>query len=233
MRLWRQLSPRRKRQFTAVTGLVVLSALAEVVSLGAVLPFLAVLTSPERVLKYPVVVRMMDALGIGSLAQLVLILAGVFALAALMAGASRMLVLWVSMRVAYAAGADFSCDVYRRTLYQGYEIHIMRNSSELISGITGKVADTVNVLSLLLTLLNACVLLVFITIALFVIDPVAGGWESTVVASPANTLKWSKHSKKGSAEFATFCSMERSPCISISIARLTMLCAERREIPSS
>jgi ATP-binding cassette, subfamily B, bacterial PglK len=171
LRLWQHLSRRRKRQFTALTGLVVLSALAEVVSLGSVLPFLAVLTSPDRVLKYPIVERMMDRLGIASLAQLVLVLAAGFALAALVAGASRMLVLWVSTRVAYAAGADFSCDVYRRTLYQPYEIHINRNSSELISGITGKVAETIYALNSLLTLLNACVLLLFITSALFIIDP--------------------------------------------------------------
>jgi ATP-binding cassette, subfamily B, bacterial PglK len=190
MRLWRHLSRRRKRQFTALTGLVVLSALLEVVSLGSVLPFLAVLTSPERVLKYPVVMRMMERLGITSVTQLVLFLAAGFALMALVAGASRMLVLWVSTRVAYAAGADFSCDVYRRTLYQPYEVHLMRNSSELISGITGKVAETVNVVALLLMLLNACVLVIFITSALFVIDPVVASLATAGFGGGYALITW-------------------------------------------
>jgi ABC-type multidrug transport system fused ATPase/permease subunit len=197
MRLWQHLSRRRKRQFTALTGLVVLSALAEVVSLGSVLPFLAVLTSPERVLKYPIVERMMDRLGIASLTQLVLLLAAGFALAALVAGASRMLVLWVSTRVAYAAGADFSCDVYRRTLYQPYEIHINRNSSELISGITGKVAETIWVLNSLLTLLNACVLLLFITSALFIIDPAVASLATAGFGGGYALITWVTRSRLG------------------------------------
>jgi len=108
---------------------------------------------------------------ITSLKQLVLLMAVGFAVAAMVAGASRMLVLWVSTRVAYGAGADFGSELYRRTLYQPYHVHIMRNSSELISAVTGKVEETVHVLGLMLTLLNACMLLIFITSALFVIDP--------------------------------------------------------------
>jgi ABC-type multidrug transport system fused ATPase/permease subunit len=206
MRLWQHLSRRRKRQFTALMGLVVLSALAEVASVGSILPFLAVLTSPERVLKYPIVVRMMDGLGITSLTQLVLFLAAGFALAALVAGASRLLVLWVSMRVAYAAGADLSCDVYRRTLYQPYEIHIMHNSSELISGITGKVAETVIVLTQILTLLNAFVVLMFITIALFVIDPAVASLATVgfgggyAVITRVNRKRLARNSRRVAAE---------------------------------
>ncbi len=172
MRLWRQLKQRRKRQFIAIMGLVVVSALAEVVSLGAVLPFLGVLTAPERVLKYPLVAHLMRLVGVTSSGQLVLLLAGGFAVTAIVAGALRMLLLWVSTRVAYATGADFSSDVYRRTLYQPYQMQIMRNSSELISGITGKLGDTVNILNQLLTLLSSSVLLVFIMGALFAIDPI-------------------------------------------------------------
>jgi ABC-type multidrug transport system fused ATPase/permease subunit len=171
-RLWHALSRRRKRQFIAIVGLVVISALAEVVSLGAVLPFLGVLTAPERVLRYPVVGHLMRLAGATSSAQLVLLLAVAFAVAAVVAGALRLLLLWVSTRVAYATGADFSSEVYRRTLYQPYHVQITRNSSELISGITGKLADTVNILNQVLTLLSSSVLLVFIMSALFAIDPV-------------------------------------------------------------
>ena len=69
-----------------------------------------------------------------------------------------MLVLWISTRIAYATGADFSSDVYRRTLYQPYRVHVASNSSDVISGITGKVAETVNILNQLLMLveLRAC-----------------------------------------------------------------------------
>jgi ATP-binding cassette subfamily B protein len=172
VRLWRQLNQRRRRQFVAIVGLVFVSALAEVASLGAVLPFLGVLTAPERVLKYPLVGQLMRLAGATSPRQLVLLLAAGFATAAIVAGALRMLLLWVSTRVAYATGADFGSEVYRRTMYQPYQMQITRNSSELISGITGKLADTVTILNQLLTLFSSSVLLVFIMTALFAIDPI-------------------------------------------------------------
>ncbi len=170
-RLWHQLKLRRKRQFIAIVALVVVSALAEVVSLGAVLPFLGVLTAPERVLRYPVVGHLMRTLGAASSGQLVLLLAAAFAAAAVISGVLRMLLLWASTRVAFATGSDFGGDVYRRTLYQPYQIQITRNTSELISGVTGNLADTVYILHQFLNLLSSIVLLVFIMIALFAIDP--------------------------------------------------------------
>jgi ATP-binding cassette subfamily B protein len=154
-----------------VMGLGVVAGFAEVVSLGAVLPFLGVLTAPERVVKFPVVRRAMTLFGVTTSGQLVLLLAVAFGIAAVAAGALRLALLWGSTRVALATGADFSSEAYRRTLYQPYQVHVMRNSSEFISGIVGKVSEAIQVLSLLLTVLNSGILLVFITTALLVINP--------------------------------------------------------------
>ena len=172
IRLWQQLSARRKRQFAGIVVLTFASALAEVVSLGAVLPFLAVLTVPDKVLKYPFVGALMHLVGVTTSSQLTFALAAGFACAAIVAGALRTLLLRAMTRVAYATGADFSSEVYRRTLYQPYEVQIMRNSSELISGITGKLAETVNILNQMLLLISSSVLVVFIMTALFFINPV-------------------------------------------------------------
>ena len=48
-RLWHHLTHRRQRQFGLLMGLMLISAFAEVVSLGAVLPFLGILVAPDRV----------------------------------------------------------------------------------------------------------------------------------------------------------------------------------------
>gem|GEM_PF-3055739 len=48
-RLWHHLTQRRQRQFVLLMGLMLISAFAEVVSLGAVLPFLGILVAPEHV----------------------------------------------------------------------------------------------------------------------------------------------------------------------------------------
>jgi len=170
-RLWNHLETRRKRQVALLSVLILISAFAETVSLGAVLPFLGILTSPQRVLRFPIVVHLMRAWGLTSTDQLVLPFAIAFAATALVAGTFRMLVLWVSTRIAFAVGADLSSSVYRRTLYQPYRVHVASNSSDVISSITGKVAETVNTLTWLLLLQSSCVLLIFIGLTLFAIDP--------------------------------------------------------------
>ncbi len=172
VRLWHHLSRRRKRQLVLLLGLMLVSTFTEVVSLGAVLPFLGILTAPERVFNHPIVADLAQAWGITSADQLVLPFTVAFATAALAAGAIRMLLLWVSTRLAFASGADLSIEVYRRTLYQPYRVHVARNSSEVISGITKKVDGVVSyVLVPLLTLLSSTVLLVAITLVLIAIDP--------------------------------------------------------------
>ena len=118
VRIWHHLSRRRKFQFGLLLGLMLISAFAEIVSLGAVLPFLGILISPERVFNHPLVANLVKAIGFTSADELVLPLTITFVTAALMAGAIRMFVLWVSARLAYASGTDLSISVYQRTLYQ-------------------------------------------------------------------------------------------------------------------
>ena len=171
-KLWLHLGAKRRRQFVLLLGLMLISAFAEVVSLGAVLPFLAVLTAPEQVFSYPIVANLVLELGITSADKLVLPLTVVFIVSALTAGAIRIFLLWASTRIAFASGADISIAVYRRTLYQPFQMQVARNSSEVISGITSKVDGVVfGVLLSSLTLVSSAVLLVAIMFVLIVIDP--------------------------------------------------------------
>ena len=171
IRLWHHISLRRQRQFILLTCLMLVSAIAEVVSLGAVLPFLGILVAPDRLFSRTEVSYLAQAWGITSADQLVLPLTFAFAAAALFAGALRILLLWVSTRLACASGADLSMEVYRRTLYQPYSVHVARNSSTVLSGI-GKVNGVVfSVLLPLLSLVSSTVLLVAIMLALLSIDP--------------------------------------------------------------
>ncbi len=172
MLLWHHLSHRRKRQFILLMGLVLVSAFAEVVTLGAVLPFLGILVVPESVFRYPIVMDLAHALGLVSADQLVFPLTVMFITAAIVAGAIRILLLWANIRLAVVSGADLSTEVYRRTLYQSYEVHLACNSSGVISNITNKINSVVfGVLLPFLTLVSSMVLLVSTILVLIIIDP--------------------------------------------------------------
>ena len=189
--LWYHLAQRRKRQFFLLMGLMLVSAFAEVVSLGAVLPFISILVAPDRLFNHPIVADVVQGLGFTSADQLVLPLTIVFITAALIAGTIRILLLWVSTRLAVASGTDLSMEVYRRTLYQPYQTHVARNSSEVISGITSKVDGVVfGVLMPLLTLVSSTVLLVAIMVTLIAIDPIVASAAAVGFGASYALITW-------------------------------------------
>ncbi len=172
-RLWHHISPRRRGQFGLLLVLMLLASFAEILSIGAVLPFLGVLTAPERVFEHSAAQPIIQALGLTMPAQLLLPLTIAFAVAALIAGAMRLLLLWASTRLSFATGADLSISIYRRTLYQPYAVHCARNSSEVINGISGKANGVIySIIVPALTLISSSVMLIAILIALLAVEPV-------------------------------------------------------------
>lgn len=152
---------------------MILASFAEILSIGAVLPFLGVLTAPDRVFEHPAAQPFIQILGLTEPEQLLLLLTIVFGLAALVAGAMRLLLIWASTRLSFATGADLSISIYRRTLYQPYEVHVARNSSEVINGITTKANGVIySIIVPTLTLISASVMLCAILMALLSVDPI-------------------------------------------------------------
>ncbi len=134
--LWAHLGRRRRLQLGVLLLVMLASSVAEVLSLAAVLPFLAVLANPEGLWNQPLVQQWGPRLGIAGAQELLLPITIAFALAALAAGAIRLLNLWLNGRLAAAIGSDLSCEAYRRTLYHPYAVHLACNSSDLIASIT-------------------------------------------------------------------------------------------------
>lgn len=152
---------------------MVFASFAEVVSIGAVLPFLGVLMSPESVFANPLVQPIVATLGLTEASQLLLPLTVVFIVAALFSGGMRLALLWAQTRLGFAIGADFSIQIYRNTLYQPYSVHISRNSSEVITGILNQTNSVViHILLPLLLIISSSLILLTIMVALVIIDPV-------------------------------------------------------------
>jgi ATP-binding cassette subfamily B protein len=189
---------------------MIFASFAEILSIGAVLPFLAVLTAPNRVFEHSAAQPIIQALGLTEPGQLLLPLTIAFGLAALVAGAMRLLLLWASTRLSFATGADLSISIYRRTLYQPYEIHVARNSSEVINGISAKANGVIySVIVPVLTLISASAMLLAILIALLSVEPIValaafGGfgliYGSIIWITRAKKIKNSQHIARESTQ---------------------------------
>lgn len=171
-RLWLHLSSRRRRQFLALLLLMLLVSTSEIVSFGAVFPFLMALTEPERVLGLPFISSMIERLALNEPRQPILLFSVIFFIAIAFAGLLRILLLWATTRLSFAAGADLSIDMYNRTLHQPYSVHCSRNSSEIINSITVKANGVIySIILPALTLLSASITVTCVLIALLTIQP--------------------------------------------------------------
>ena len=171
-RLWQYVTPKRRGQFILLLFLMIIASFAEIISIGAVLPFLAVLTSPDRIFQHRVARPIIASMGITSTGQLLLIFTISFGLAAFLVGAIRLLLLSVTTRLSYAIGVDFSTSIYHRTLYQPYSVHVSRNSSKIIDGILHKAHSVITTVILpILTLISSSFILIAILITLLSVEP--------------------------------------------------------------
>lgn len=170
--LWGRLSLSRHRQFRLLAILTILSAFSEVVSLGSVIPFIAAITQPEKVMEYSLVANFAEIIGVTKGSDLVVPLAIAFGFAAVVAGCLRLSLVWATIQFGNGCGADLSIELYKRTLFQPYSVHISRSSSEIISGITQKVAAITGVLTSVTVFLTSVFLFISIVATLIIVDPV-------------------------------------------------------------
>jgi len=157
-------------QLYALAMLTLFGTVAELVSLGMVLPFLGVLTAPDRVFQHPWSQPIVSGLGLSAPHQLLLPLTILFALAAMVSGATRLALLWGQTRLGNAIGNDLGSAAYRRTLYQPYPVHVARNSSEVVAALITKINTIVYfiVIPVLTVIASAFIVLIIVAFMLVV-----------------------------------------------------------------
>ncbi len=161
-KLFRHLTARRRWQFVALFFLMLAGAIAEMATLGAMLPFLALLAEPGEVARsVPVIPFDLD------LRTASILLAALVVLAAV----ARVTLHWSSLRYTYALGADIGSEVYRRTLYQPYSIHIARNTSEVIAGLSKVEAVIVGIINPIIQGLVSIIIVLALLGVIIMIDP--------------------------------------------------------------
>ena len=169
--LWLHIKSRRRSQLLALIFLTMVVSVAEIVSIGAILPFLGALTAPEKILDIQFLQPIFNWLNILEPAQLLLPMTILFIGAAILSGIMRLILLWTQTRFGFAIGADISISVYRHSLYLPYSAHVSKNSSEFISGITNKTALVVTQIILpILLIISASIIFMAIFITLLLVD---------------------------------------------------------------
>lgn len=172
IRLCRHLPRNKKKQLLILTFMMILASFAEVLSIGAVLPFLGVLTAPDMVFNHNLAQPIIKILEIQSAQAVVLPFTIFFIIAAIFAGLARIALLWIQTQLAMSIGADFSVKVYESTLYQPYILHVSRNSSEILAGARKAEGLVPYIIQPVLLIISSMIILFAVVGALLAINPV-------------------------------------------------------------
>ncbi|MDI7158353.1 ABC transporter ATP-binding protein [Leptospira santarosai] len=171
--LWSHFSDRRHKQLSLLVVLIIVTSFTEAFSIGAVLPFLSALTMPEKIFEMEYLKPMLFVLKISKPEELIFPTTVLFIFASLVSGGMRLLLLWVSHRLSFAIGTDLSIQIYQRTLYQPYRIHLERNSSEIVVGILVKAKRMIGSIILPIIQMISSIFIIFSVLGFLVqLDPI-------------------------------------------------------------
>jgi ATP-binding cassette, subfamily B, bacterial PglK len=163
------IGPRRRRQLALALVVMLVGAVAELVTIGATLPFLAMLTRQGRGALPAFAGSWLARLGLDTVAAASLLLIG----AAIAAAAIRLALLAVSQRLVMAIGHDIAVSIFARMLRQPYAEYVRRNSSEVLASME-KVRDVASgILQPAMQGMIGAVLALCIAAFLFAISPFA------------------------------------------------------------
>jgi ATP-binding cassette, subfamily B, bacterial PglK len=172
--VWRVLDARHKRRFAVTTLLMFVVSCAEMLSVGAIFPLLALLAAPEKIFRYHAAAWIASRLGIESAAELMVPLALAFAAASILAGVMRTLLIHRLNEFSFDVGSDLGVKVYEKVLRAPYAKHVASRSSDQINLITYKTRAMVEGLILpVLFLGNSVFMAVLICIAMAAINAMA------------------------------------------------------------
>ena len=165
------MSAHRRRQLWTLFGLILLGAMFELLTIGAVVPFLSVLAGGEgyALVSFP---GPWSAGGMPrdqALAAVTLM----FAALAVIGAAARVALAWFGQKFAFRVGHDLATVVFSRMLRQPYSYYVQSNTSEVISGVEKVQVVIYSVILPAIQTLIASIMAVFIIALLVAINPLA------------------------------------------------------------
>ena len=173
--LWKNFTFRRKLEYLLLVVMMLIASIAEIISIGAILPFLAVLLKPDSIEHYQIAKYIVHLVSpIAPWATPMFIMVCIFLIAIVIAGSIRLFVLIFSQRLTHAVAIDIGTEMFERTLHQPYLVQIARNSSAVIATLTTKLENVIyQVMIPAVTFLSALLMTLFVVSFLIYIDPIA------------------------------------------------------------
>lgn len=185
------LSRRERAHFGLLVAAVIVLAVFELSSIGAVLPFLAVAADPSTALQNHLLAAAYQAFGFRSPSGFLTAL-GLLAIAALvLSNAWMMLVRWAQHRFAFGRSHTIGVRLLKAYVSRPYRFFLLRNSATLGKNVLQEVEQvTQYVLMPAVSILARGVVAIAIVTFLFVFDPLLAALVTLVLGGAYGAVYW-------------------------------------------
>ena len=136
-KIWHHVSQVRRLQLVGLIFLMILTSLFEALSLGALVPFIGILTSPEKITSIsfiteiiPINLMLIDKSSIQFYITLI------FTSCIFIAGSLRIALLYYQIKISHLLGVEFGVKVFSSILSMEYKDHTSSHTSELIVAVS-------------------------------------------------------------------------------------------------
>ena len=138
-KLWVLLDRRQRRNSLLLLGLMIAGALLEVIAVGAVPAFVALLSGPERVLRYAAVSRLFAKVGADRPDTRILFAAAAVAAFFVLKNLYQSVFTYLQARFIFNRQIDLAKRLYAAYMNSPYTFHLQRNTADLIHNINVEV----------------------------------------------------------------------------------------------
>tara|TARA_B100000212_G_scaffold214635_1_gene162255 strand:- start:2300 stop:4075 length:1776 start_codon:yes stop_codon:yes gene_type:complete len=168
---WSIIKNKRKKDFIIAQILFILSGISEIIFLSTLSPFIANIINNDGFWEIENIRTKIELVGIRNQEQFSSLLFLLLVLSIILNLFLKLLSLKTGLQLTKNLGNDISSEIYYKCLNQPYSKQIARNSSELISGILGKVNSFMTAISLFFQMIRSIFLTLIVIVPLFLLNP--------------------------------------------------------------
>jgi ATP-binding cassette, subfamily B, bacterial PglK len=171
------IDSQQKTKLVLLILLMLFSSIIDVISIGALIPFLTALTTPEILFEHKWLEPFVKIFSFNHPNQIVFPLVVLFVAINVFAGMMRIILLISKIRLSNSIGNRLSEKGYRNVLHDSYIAQVQKNSSETLTGITSSINRTIYFTMLpVLNIISSIVFFVSIISFLIFINPMITLW---------------------------------------------------------
>ena len=172
-RVWCQIDRTNKFNLIVLFGLAFLTSFSEIISIGALLPFLGAISDPQKILDEPLLQQIFKVLNIATQFEVLLAITVIFCISVVASCTMRMILMSKQVTINNEIAIKLSVKIYQHYLHLNYSDLVSINSSEIMTTILQKSsALTGGGVYPAAVILNSIIMLTVILTGLIILNPI-------------------------------------------------------------